>query len=156
MRFSWILVLLITSQAGWSQPSSSEKAWVFFVDKDVESYNPHEYLSQHTIERRKKHNIAIYDVADIPVKQDYVNTITEMVESLTATSRWFNAVCVYADEKSLNEIRNLDFVRDVKVVNPGGVLVAGESIQKDLDFSLTEGQKTYIQSQLEHLCVFAP
>lgn len=151
MRFSWILVLLIISQAGWSQPFSSEKAWVFFVDKDVESYYPHEYLSQHTIERRKKHNIAIYDVADIPVKQDYVNTITEMVESLTATSRWFNAVCVYADEKSLNEIRNLDFVRDVKVVNPGDVLVAGKSIQKDLDFSLTERQKTYIQSQLERM-----
>ena len=151
MRYSWILILLITSQIGWSQPSNSEKAWVFFSDKDVESYNPHDYLSQHTIERRVKHNVAVYDVSDIPVKEEYVDTVSEMVEALTARSRWFNAVCVYADKQTLDDLRKLDFVQEVKVVNQCDVLVSGRSEQEDLDFNLTDNQKTYIQSQLKRM-----
>ncbi len=94
--------------------SQTDKYWVFFTDKDGTSFDPYSYFDQKAIERRIQHGINLYDPTDFPVRQDYRDVVSTMVEALTFESRWFNAVSVRATEEQAIALRTLPFVTSVE------------------------------------------
>lgn len=94
--------------------AQTDKYWVFFTDKDGTSFDPFSYFDQKAIERRIQHGINLYDPTDFPVREDYRDVVSTMVEALTFESRWFNAVSVRATEDQAFALRTLPFVTSVE------------------------------------------
>jgi len=94
--------------------AQTDKYWVFFTDKDGTSFDPYSYFDQKAIERRIQHGINLYDPTDFPVREDYRDVVSTMVEALTFESRWFNAVSVRATEDQAFALRTLPFVTSVE------------------------------------------
>lgn len=92
---------------------------VYFKDKtNIESYyaNPISYLSQKSIERRKKQKIAIR-FADLPVNTKYLDSLKKLGAEVWYNSRWFNAAYVKCDTNLFkNTISTLGFVTKFDVL----------------------------------------
>jgi len=93
--------------------------WVGFKDKNPSPYSlsrPHEFLSQKSIERRLKQNIAV-DHFDLPVPRLYIDSILsrENIE-LMYVSRWFNGAMFKVTQPDMIEwIQALGFVLDTEI-----------------------------------------
>mgnify|MGYP001180503126 CR=1 FL=1 len=74
---------------------SSKAYWVYFTDKQGVNFNPYIYFHQNTIERRLNAGIALNDITDFPLNNDYVKTISTLCDSVTIESRWMNAVKIW-------------------------------------------------------------
>lgn len=73
-------------------------------------YNPSQYLSQKSIERRNKQNIII-DQTDIPITPMYLDSIRSTGVTVLNYSKWLNTVSVYTtDSLALIKITNFPFV----------------------------------------------
>lgn len=93
---------------------------VIFTDKDATSYSladPSAYLSARAIARRNKYSITI-DSTDIPVVQEYVDSVLAVTEGvLHLTSRWQNyCVVLLEDSTKILELQDIGFVKSVKKV----------------------------------------
>ncbi|MDX2301161.1 MAG: S8 family serine peptidase [Microscillaceae bacterium] len=97
-------------------PASAQNTGRYFVylkDKNFSSYSiqkPEAFLSQRAIERRKKQNIVITS-QDLPVNKTYLHSLEKTGAKIWYTSRWMNAVMLEADKNTLENIRQLDFVK---------------------------------------------
>lgn len=109
-------LLLIVALGTQAQSLVYNKFWVQFTDKDNVPYTldaPDEYLSEKALERRERYSIAINET-DLPVDQQYVDSIRSMGARIKGKSKWFNAVVVSAiDSEKIEAILDLDFVSDV-------------------------------------------
>ncbi len=94
--------------------SQNEKYWVFFSDKKGVQFDPISYFDAKTIEHRLMQNIPINDISDYPVREDYINTVSEQVISVGYASRWFNALSVTATEEQIKILNKLPFVIGVQ------------------------------------------
>lgn len=94
--------------------TQTDKYWVFFTDKDGTDFDPYSYFDPKAIERRIQHGLDLDDPTDFPVRTDYLEVVSSMVEELTFESRWFNAVSVRASEDQAFELRTLPFVISVE------------------------------------------
>lgn len=153
-RWKQLAFLLLTF--GSLSASASEKVWVFFTDKDVSGFDPYRFFDQKAIDRRVKHGIDLYDITDVPVNPDYVSQVSQRVEELRVTSRWFNAVCCYANEDQIQVIRELPFVRDVRVVSDiqahcAGIKVAKGQRVEDESFVPSQRDKKFLRAQVERM-----
>lgn len=72
--------------------------------------NPQKYLSQKSIERRKRQNIAL-DISDFPISTAYCGEIENLGCKIVAKSKWMNTVSVYCTDSLLVEVlKDLNFV----------------------------------------------
>jgi len=89
------------------------KYWIQFKDKNQTNYSldkPEAYLSQRSIERRKRYGITI-DSLDLPVNLAYIDSVKNKGAYILNTSKWFNGVCIYSENTSvLSAIKKLPFV----------------------------------------------
>jgi len=71
---------------------------VFFDAKDnsFSIDNPSQFLSDRAIERRTKQQISITE-QDLPVNQEYINTLVSMGLKAPFASKWFNGVLIQTD-----------------------------------------------------------
>lgn len=120
--------------------AQTEQAWIFFTAKEnVETLltTPEQFLSTRAIERKEKYNITI-DERDIPISEDYIDTITN-IDALTflATSKWLNAVYVEGSYDTIVNLVDLDFVQSVFF----------------MDRSLNTSEKTSILTQAKSFSV---
>ncbi len=90
--------------------------WVFFSDKNGVKFNPYEYFDPKAIERRLVQGLPLFDSTDFPVRQDYINAVKNIADSLNVVSRWFNAVSVVATKEQISDIQNLPFVDSVREI----------------------------------------
>ncbi len=74
--------------------------------------NPSQFLTQRSIDRRKRYNIAI-DETDLPVNTAYTDSIRLAGNVIILnTSKWLNQVCIQTtDTVALNKIKTLSFVK---------------------------------------------
>lgn len=119
-RVILVLVLFIHTSLGLSQ-SMFGKYWIQFTDKLNSPYSlehPADYLSDRAIERRFKQGILITD-NDIPVNQEYVDSLRCLGLKILNKSKWFNAVTVQtADTLLLDTILQFDFINAIEKVAP--------------------------------------
>lgn len=99
--FGWLLCLLpFTAQ--------SAKYYVYFKDKPGMELDPYEYFHQNAIARRVKCNIPLVTYSDLPVFPEYVAQVSDLVDSTSVVSRWFNMITVYT--QSIAPLQQLSFI----------------------------------------------
>lgn len=113
--FSLKIILLIFITGLFTKSArSQDKYWVFFSDKKDVQFNPYEYFDKKAIERRIKNGIPLNDYTDWPVSETYLDKVISLVDSATKTSRWFNALAVFASSEQIDEVKELSFVSAVE------------------------------------------
>ena len=101
--------------------ASDNRYMIFFTDKEDGRFSletPQEFLSERAVQRRVRQNIPITP-ADLPVRQNYVDSLTAMDLEVFYTSRWLNGALIQADEETVMQIMNKSFVTSVEFVAPG-------------------------------------
>lgn len=111
----WAGLLLLTCQlSSYGQPV--RKYLVLLRDKTNSPYQvskPGQFLSQRSILRRQKQNIAVLE-RDLPVNPSYVSQLQQAGARIWFTSRWLNAVLVEATDAALAGIQKLSIVKGIE------------------------------------------
>ena len=93
---------------------------VNFTDKNNSEYSadkPEKFLSQSSIERRRRYNIPI-DSHDLPVSQVYIDSLKRMGLEIVNVSKWLNSVSVYtADSTIVKALNTISFVKSIGIDN---------------------------------------
>src|SRR3954462_11801050 len=88
--------------------AQQNKYWIKFKDKNNNAFslaNPQQFLSQQSIERRTKQNIALNE-SDLPITKSYEDGIAPFVSRLVHRLKWFNIVVV-----EINDSVQIDAIR---------------------------------------------
>lgn len=105
-------------------PDDTLKYRISLKDKAATEYSlqkPEKYLSEKSIERRKRQGLAI-DSTDLPVCRKYVDAIRKKGAHVLVTGKWDNFVTVSCKDSTLiDEIAKLPFVRSTERVWKGVV-----------------------------------
>lgn len=122
-KLIWLILLFSFIFNGNAQISN--RYWVQFADKTNTPFsieNPKEFLSQRSLDRRVRCNIAV-DFNDLPVDPNYVNALSDFPSVVVwNTSKWFNAVSIHvSDSLTLDSISALPFVLGVDKVKTMGI-----------------------------------
>ena len=125
-----------------SEPS--ENVWVFFTDKEGVPFDPLEFFHPKAIERRLRHGQDLMDPVDFPLREDYVEGVRQLADSIDVTSRWFNAVSVFARPSQIERIAALPYVERIESMT----LVALPAEVKG-EFSLTADLSSALQELRE-------
>ena len=127
--FTLILPLFLLINSAYSQ----DRYVVFFTDKNNSPFSlttPLDYLSQRAIDRRSAQGISI-TVNDLPVNPSYTAGVTATGASLLGTTKWFNAVIVWANANQINQISSLPFVAGFDQVGRYGTQVTSNKFDKE-------------------------
>jgi subtilisin family serine protease len=119
---------------------SNPRYLVLFKDKLNSIYStgkPAEFLSQRSIERRKRQNIPV-TADDFPVNAGYLFAIKQIGAKVIYPTRWFNGALVEASAAQLAEIQKLTFYKGIELNLPvaninapsGGITRIAASQQK--------------------------
>ena len=103
-----------------AEAQSSAKYLITLKDKANSPYSvskPLEFLSQRSVTRRAKQNIAVV-TRDLPVNPAYVTEIKKTGAKVWFTSRWMNAVLVQTSATNIQTILKLPFVKGFDGINP--------------------------------------
>jgi len=117
--------LNLISQISEDNPPES-KYWVFFHDKgELSDAQIDSALSEletsATFKNLQKRAIArpterLFDYSDLPVNQDYLDSLTSMGIEVQRVTKWLNAVSVTGDLDLIQDLSALDFVDSVATV----------------------------------------
>lgn len=132
---------------GLAQLVKADKYYVYFSDKKGQELDPYEYFHPKAIERRIKNGIPLVQKSDLPVNPNYIAQIAELSDSLTVVSRWFNLVCIYANENAIESIEKLPYIDNVILAEPRKLLMA----KKDSSLEITDEELLSIEYQLSSL-----
>lgn len=131
----------------------NSKYMVFFKDKKNTTFNPYEYFDAKAIERRMKQCIPLSDSSDFPVNEIYIKEVTELADSVSYSSRWFNSITVFADDNSMQKILALSFVRNAEHLS-AQLIQAGKE-KDEYNITLDKEQLKLLQKQTERLGISA-
>jgi len=99
---------------------SNPRYLVLFKDKANSTYSvdkPTEFLSQRSVDRRKKQNIAI-TANDLPVNESYLAAIRQTGAKVIYPSRWFNGALIEASDAQLTQIKALPSYKGIELNLP--------------------------------------
>lgn len=100
-------ILLLTKQ------SFAAQYIVSFKSKGMSFHESSYYLSQNSINKKNKRKI-VFDELDLPVNEDYINSIKSLNIQILAKSKWLNCVLIDAEINQLEQLRNLNFIQNIK------------------------------------------
>ncbi len=118
-RRAWVsscLTLLFWVSQLSASAQRPQKYLVLLKDKANSPYSvsrPQQFLSQRSIQRRQKQNIATLE-RDLPVNPAYVTQLQQAGAKIWFSSRWFNAVLIEATGATLNGVKKLPFVAGIE------------------------------------------
>ena len=106
------------------------KTWVFFADKGIhspedlqaalrhvaETYNPRAVQRRALRGQNAARGGALFDEHDLPVVPTYVEAVTATGAKVHITSRWLNAISVWATREQAEQIASLPFVDRLEAV----------------------------------------
>ncbi len=114
-KTGWFLLLLLLCQlTGFGQ--ATRKYLVLLRDKASTPYSisrPEQFLSQRSILRRQKQNIALLE-RDLPVNPAYVTQLQQAGAKIWFTSRWLNAVLIETTDATIATVQKLPFVKGLE------------------------------------------
>ncbi len=93
--------------------SGQSKYFIQFTDKNNSPFsisNPSAFLTQRALDRRVAQGILI-DSTDIPVNQNYIDSVISKGAHVLTRSKWFNGVTIDADSATLQAVLALPFVQ---------------------------------------------
>ncbi len=115
--FFFLFFPLLTHGGEATRPGQNESVacWVFFSDKKETLFDAHDYFHPAAIARRLNHGLEAYDSLDLPVNQDYLQQVNQVVDTIRMVSRWFNAARVMAGPLQIVQLEEMPFVRKVLI-----------------------------------------
>jgi hypothetical protein len=94
-----------------------EDAWVYFKDKPSSNsflVNPQSMLSQRSINRRSKQNIAL-NISDVPIEKSYYNVVKKTAGiTIMAKSKWLNALHIKGTKTKIKSLLLLSYVSKIE------------------------------------------
>ncbi|WP_381527507.1 S8 family serine peptidase [Spirosoma soli] len=114
-KVSWLVMLMVLAHVS-AFGQTTRKFLVLLRDKSNTPYSvnrPEQFLSQRSLLRRQKQNIAIQE-RDLPVNPTYVAQIRQAGAKIWFTSRWLNAVLVEASDSTIARVQTLSFVQGLE------------------------------------------
>jgi subtilisin family serine protease len=149
----WMALFLFVPAVSFAQ----DRYFVSFKDKTNTTYtvsNPLQFLSQKSIDRRKKENFAAANgfyatEEDLPVDAAYVSQVKTTGAKVFYASRWFNGVLVQTDATTAASIVALACVNKVELVAPGSKLVGGRVAAKQKKEQVKQAQELQNFHQLQ-------
>lgn len=139
------------------------KYWVFLRDKHGMSFDAAGYFSPRAQARRRRQHLPPADTTDFPLRSDYLQQVRAAVDSVSGTSRWFNAVACWATPAQAAALRRLPAVRAVALMparppQPAGrsaaysaVVRPGRALSPDSTPRLTSEERQLAQRQTRTL-----
>ncbi len=121
--FKWILFLLFfqVAHAQVIEPSLNYYL-IYFTDKPIAKVQ-RVNLCDKSLERREKQHISLKE-SDYPVCESYLLTLKNSSIKIVATSRWLNAIVIYAGQKEILHIEKFTFVKKVLPLPDGNMVLA--------------------------------
>lgn len=107
--------------------SASPKYWIYLKNKDLAA-NP--AVSALTLENRQKLGLVLSDEADLPVKKEYEAALRGQSVNIINRSKWLNAVSANLTSEQAMKVRELDFVADVVMIDPGFYIARTQPTEK--------------------------
>ncbi|MFN7708872.1 MAG: S8 family serine peptidase [Sphingobacteriia bacterium] len=89
----------------------AQYAWVHLADKQGSTLVPADYFSPQAQLRRQLLGLPSHAYTDLPVRADYLQQVSERVDTVYYASRWLNALAVRATEAQLAALEQLPGVR---------------------------------------------
>ncbi|SFF14291.1 S8 family serine peptidase [Thermoflexibacter ruber] len=114
--------------------AQAPKYWIFLKDKITENYDYRQHLSEQTIQNRLTFNLPLVQFTDIPLNQEYIQTIQQIGARTVCQSKWLNAVSAYLTAEQLKEIQKLPFVEKIQLISQPIQSLANKSMTEKLDF----------------------
>ena len=152
------LLLILFSNSIFSQ----QRYAVSFTDKNNSTYsvnNPQQFLSQKAIERRVRQGINIVE-EDLPVNQNYINSVVAQGAILCNKSKWMNLIVVKVlDTNILASINNLPFVSGMTLIKSNNAQSIKNSrvsnkffveTTNELDYGLASDQIKIMEGEFLH------
>ena len=106
---------------------ASPKYWIYLKDKDPKSAPAVSFL---TMENRQKLGLVVSDESDLPINKTYETALHDQSVKIINRSKWLNAVSAVMTSEQANRVRELDFVQDVVVIDPGFYIAKTQPIEK--------------------------
>ncbi|HPF50562.1 MAG TPA: S8 family serine peptidase [Draconibacterium sp.] len=94
---------------------------IAFTDKNNSPFtldHPEDYLSERAIQRRVNQNIEI-DSLDLPVNQNYIDSVLTLDVSFVHASKWLNEITVATSYETIDFILSWSFVKEIQLTKPG-------------------------------------
>jgi hypothetical protein len=128
-RLIAISILFVFSHTSFSQ----QKYWLCFKDKDISNYDFSSNLSKETIKNRMRFDLPLFQWTDVPVKQEYINSLSEKGIKTVCRSKWLNAVSAVITEEQVSEIRRMEFIENIIPIDRK-IVMAGNLINPQPDY----------------------
>lgn len=142
-----ILIFISLLNLSVAKVNCQESYWVSFTDKQDVTFDPYEYFSLKTIEKRLKLGIPLVQFTDLPVNPSYKNQVNSISE-VKGESRWMNAVLVKLNAKEIEQINSLAFVKEVnKVAANWGLAEESEMVIDEEYYELLSQQLEAFEGQ---------
>ncbi|QIA09261.1 S8 family serine peptidase [Draconibacterium halophilum] len=124
----YTILILGVLLMGFQQLNAQNYFWIGFTDKNNSEYsldNPEAYLSERAIQRRINQNILI-DSLDLPVNQNYIDSVLTLNVELVHASKWLNGLTVRSDSANLaDSISSWNFISEVQLTKPAATAKSG-------------------------------
>ncbi len=120
----FLLFLYFIATAAFAQQN---RYMVFFKDKTLSPYStatPIEFLSQRSIDRRERQQLTV-TLQDIPVVEEYIQTMRNAGCNVLYKSRWMNGVLVECEDAVVPTLEALSIVKSTELVAPGEKPMSG-------------------------------
>ncbi len=141
MKNTFLFFFLLIASISFSQHN---KYWIRFKDKNHNSFslsNPQQFLSQKSIDRRTKQNIALNET-DLPITESYIDSLSPFITQLNHRIKWFNLIVV--DMNNAIPVRTDTFAkRDTTVQNDTFTITVYDSIVIHQNISVTGTTYSY-------------
>jgi serine protease AprX len=143
-RKRFFLFLFLTT-CSFQYSYSQQKYWVFFKDKANTRFDPLTYFDAKAIERRLINEIPLSDSTDFPLTEKYYRAVENSVDSVSNSSRWFNAMCVYARPEQVSTIGQFYFVSSITALPSCSMKLA--AVEVFFNDKLKESEKELLKTQ---------
>ena len=107
--------------------TASPKYWIYLKTKDK---NAAPAVSPLTLENRQKLGIPVFDETDLPVNVAFESALRDNSVHVVNRSKWLNAVSAVMTGEQVERVRQLDFVQDVVMIDPGFYIARTQPIEK--------------------------
>lgn len=114
MRKTGLIILaLLISVLSYSQRIAGNSYWFYFTDKNGNGFSvdqAHEFLSPESVNRRAFQSIPV-DQNDLPVTQEYIDSLKSLGLEIDYISKWLNGVLVSSNNQALiDTLYKIDFI----------------------------------------------
>lgn len=121
----------------WTITGRADKYWIYFTDKGTQSLSI-SYVSQKTIENRKKLHLPVHQYSDVPVYSAYLDSLKKLQIQPVTQSKWLNAISAELTPRQLEKLEKISFIQYVKKISRNGYLATEDSAVVNYDFVLQQ------------------